>query len=157
MNLSELKPNPGATHKRKRIGRGIGSGHGKTSTRGHKGDRARGTVRPGFEGGQTPLHRRLPHFRGFTAFDKKYFAIVNLSSLERFEDGDVVTPELLLERRVISELLDGVKVLGNGELTKKLVVKAHHFSKSASAKIVELGGTAEVIEVVFEKKADKAS
>jgi large subunit ribosomal protein L15 len=146
MNLSDLQPNPGSTHRRKRIGRGIGSGKGKTATRGHKGDRARGTVRPGFEGGQTPLHRRLPHRRGFTAYDHTEYAIVNLSLLERFEDGDVVTPELLLEKKVISKLLDGVKILGSGELTKKLTVKAHQFSKSAADKIAALGGTVETVE-----------
>ncbi|HEY3329650.1 MAG TPA: 50S ribosomal protein L15 [Capsulimonadaceae bacterium] len=146
MNLSDLQPNPGSTHRRKRIGRGIGSGQGKTATRGHKGDRARGTVRPGFEGGQTPLHRRLPHRRGFTAFNHKEFAIVNLSLLEKFEDGDVVTPEILIEKRIISSLRDGVKILGNGELTKKLTVKANHFSASAEEKIIALGGTAETIE-----------
>ena len=145
MDLSDLQPNPGSTHRRKRIGRGIGSGQGKTATRGHKGDRARGTVRPGFEGGQTPLHRRLPHRRGFTAWDKKEFAIVNLGLLERFDAGTEVTPELLLEKKVISGLKDGVKILGNGELTKKLTVKAAHFSASAKEKIEALGGTTEVL------------
>jgi len=156
MNLSELAPADGSTHRRKRIGRGIGSGHGKTSTRGHKGDRARGGVRPGFEGGQTPLHRRLPHFRGFTALNKKEFAIVNLSDLERFDDGVVVTPELLLSSRVVGAIKDGVKILGKGELTKKLTVQAHHFSKSAQDKITELGGAATVLDPVS-KKAAKAA
>jgi large subunit ribosomal protein L15 len=145
MDLSDLQPNPGSTHRRKRIGRGIGSGQGKTATRGHKGDRARGGVRPGFEGGQTPLHRRLPHRRGFTAWDKKEFAIVNLGLLERFDVDTEVTPELLLEKKVISSLKDGVKILGNGELTKKLTVKAAHFSASAKEKIEALGGTTEVL------------
>ena len=145
MNLSDLQPNEGATHRRKRVGRGIGSGHGKTCGRGTKGNKARDTIRPGFEGGQTPLHRRLPHKRGFTPIDKKEFAIVNLSLLERFDDGAVVTPELLLEQRVIGSLKDGVKILGSGELTKKLTVKANHFSKSAQDKIVALGGTVETL------------
>jgi len=151
MDLSNLQPNPGSTHRRKRIGRGIGSGHGKTSGRGHKGDMARGSMRAGFEGGQTPLHRRLPHRRGFTAFDKKEFAIVNLSNLEKFEDGDEVTPETLIAKHIVGDLRDGVKILGNGELTKKLTVRAHHFSKSAQEKIVALGGAVEVIK--FTKNA----
>src|SRR5258708_3354752 len=145
MNLTDLKPNEGATHRRKRIGRGPGSGHGKTSGHGHKGDKARGTIRPGFEGGQTPTHRRLPHFRGFKALFKKEYAIVNLSALERFEDGTTVTPDVLIQTRVIGDIKDGVKILGDGELTKKLMVQAHHFSKSAREKIVALGGTAETI------------
>ena len=145
MNLSEIKPNEGSTHRRKRIGRGPGSGHGKTSGGGHKGDKQRGHTKPGFEGGQTPLHRRLPHKRGFTALFKKEFAIVNLSALERFEDGTEVTPDLLLSSRVIGDLKDGVKVLGDGELTKKLTVKAHHFSKSAQEKITALGGVTETV------------
>ncbi|MDR3709988.1 MAG: 50S ribosomal protein L15 [Capsulimonadaceae bacterium] len=146
MDLSDLQPNAGSTHRRKRIGRGIGSGHGKTSGRGHKGDMARGSMRAGFEGGQTPLHRRLPHRRGFTAFDHKVFAIVNLSALEKFDNGTEVTPEFLIEKRVISDIRDGLKILGNGELTKKLSVRAHHFSKSAQEKIEALGGTAQTIE-----------
>jgi large subunit ribosomal protein L15 len=129
MDLSNLQPNPGSTHRRKRIGRGIGSGHGKTSGRGHKGDKARG----------------LPHRRGFTAFDKKVYAIVNLSLLEKFEEGTEVTPELLIENRIIGDIHDGVKILGNGEFTKKLSVRAHHFSKSAQEKIVALGGSTETI------------
>ena len=145
MNLTDLKPNEGATHRRKRIGRGIGSGYGKTSGKGHKGDKARGNTKPGFEGGQTPLHRRLPHFRGFKALFKKEYAIVNLSALERFDNGTTVTPELLIEHRVIGDLKDGVKILGDGELSKKLNVRAHHFSKSAQEKIAALGGTTETI------------
>ncbi|MEO7719847.1 MAG: 50S ribosomal protein L15 [Capsulimonas sp.] len=145
MNLTDLKPNEGSTHRRKRLGRGPGSGHGKTSGGGHKGDKARGNTKPGFEGGQTPTHRRLPHRRGFTALFKKEFAIVNLSALERFDDGVTVTPELLLETRVINDVKDGVKILGNGDLTKKLTVQAHHFSKSASDKIASLGGSTETI------------
>lgn len=145
MNLTDLVPNEGATHRRKRIGRGIGSGYGKTAGKGHKGDKARGNTKPGFEGGQTPLHRRLPHFRGFKSLFKKEFAIVNLSALERFDNGTAVTPELLLQTRVINDIKDGVKILGNGDLTKKLSVTAHHFSKSASDKIAALGGTTETI------------
>ena len=145
MNLGELGPNPGATRPRKRVGRGIGSGTGKTCGRGHKGLKARDTQRPGFEGGQTPLHRRLPHFRGFRPIDKKEFAIVNLSALERFEDGVTVTPELLLAESVIGDIKDGVKILGFGELSKKLTVKAHHFSRSAEEKIVALGGSVEKV------------
>jgi large subunit ribosomal protein L15 len=145
MNLSDLQPNEGSTHRRKRVGRGIGSGHGKQSGRGAKGQRARNTVRPGFEGGQTPLHRRLPHLRGFTQPFKKEYAVVNLGALERFDAGTVVTPDLLKESRVIGDFKDGVKILGDGELTKKLTVRAHHFSKSAQEKIAALGGTAEVI------------
>jgi len=145
MNLTDLKPDEGSTHRRKRLGRGPGSGHGKTSGKGHKGDKARGNTRPGFEGGQTPTHRRLPHFRGFKPLFKKEFAIVNISALERFDDGDTVTPEVLLERHVIGGIKDGVKILGNGELTKKLTVHAHHFSKSAVEMISAVGGTAETI------------
>lgn len=145
MNLSDLKPNEGATHRRKKIGRGPGSGHGKTSGKGHKGDKARGSTKPGFEGGQTPTHRRLPHRRGFTPLFKKEYAIVNLGALERLDAGSVVTPEMLLEAGLISAVKDGVKVLGNGELSKKLTVHAHHFSKSAQDRIVELGGAVEVI------------
>jgi len=145
MNLTDLRPNEGATHRRKRIGRGPGSGYGKTSGKGHKGDKARGNTKPGFEGGQTPLHRRLPQKRGFTPLFKKHFAIVNLDDLERFDAGTVITPEFLLENRVIGGVKDGVKILGDGKLTKKLTVSAHHFSKSAQDKIAALGGTVQVI------------
>ncbi len=147
MKLHELQPNPGATHKTKRMGRGIGSGHGKTAGRGHKGQYARNTVRPGFEGGQTPMHRRLPRYRGFNnSMFAKEFAIVNLSQLAAFEAGTVVTPELLVERRVVRELRDGVKILGDGEIGHALTVRAHKFSKSALEKLAAAGGTAEVIE-----------
>lgn len=145
MNLSDLQPDAGSTHRRKRLGRGIGSGTGKTSGKGHKGDKARGHSKVGFEGGQTPTHRRLPHRRGFTPLFKKHFAIVNLDSLERFEDGTVVTPDLLIETRVIASIRDGVKILGDGELTKKLTVQAHKFSKNAVEKIGALGGSTETI------------
>jgi large subunit ribosomal protein L15 len=146
MRLDDLKPNPGSTRRRKRVGRGIGSGHGKTSGRGHKGQHARNTVRPGFEGGQTPLHRRLPRFRGFTNIFAKEYAVINLSQLAGFEAGTTVTPELLLEKRVIKDLKDGLKVLGDGKLGHPLNVRAHKFSKSAVEKITAGGGTAEVIE-----------
>ncbi|MBO8165288.1 MAG: 50S ribosomal protein L15 [Brevibacillus sp.] len=146
MKLHELKPAEGSRHTRKRVGRGIGSGTGKTAGRGHKGQKARsgGGVRPGFEGGQNPLYRRLPK-RGFTNINRKEYAIVSLDALNRFEEGTVVTPELLKETGVISALRDGVKVLANGELNVKLTVKAHKFSASAAEKIAQVGGTAEVI------------
>jgi large subunit ribosomal protein L15 len=145
MRLGELQPNPGAKHKAKRVGRGIGSGHGKTATRGAKGQYARNTVRRGFEGGQTPLHRRLPRRRGFNNIFAKEFAIINLTQLSGFAAGTEVTPELLLERGVIRDLKDGLKVLGDGELTSALTVRAHKFSKSAQEKIAASGGAAEVI------------
>lgn len=146
MKLHELQPAPGSRKERNRVGRGIGSGNGKTSGKGHKGQNARsgGGVRIGFEGGQTPLFRRLPK-RGFTNIHRKEYAIVNLEALNRFEDGTEVTPELLLETSVVSKLKAGIKVLGNGELTKKLTVKAHKFSASAKEAIEAAGGTTEVI------------
>ncbi|WP_126424810.1 50S ribosomal protein L15 [Brevibacillus marinus] len=146
MKLHELKPAEGSRHTRKRVGRGIGSGTGKTAGRGHKGQKARsgGGVRPGFEGGQNPLSRRLPK-RGFNNINRKEYAIVSLDALNRFAEGTVVTPELLKETGVISALRDGVKVLANGELNVKLTVKAHKFSASAAEKIAQVGGTAEVI------------
>lgn len=147
MQLHELVPSQGARREKKRVGRGTSSGTGKTSTRGHKGQWARsgGGVRPGFEGGQTPLFRRLPK-RGFSnARFKKEYAIVNLGDLNTFDAGTVVTPDLLVERRLVRSLLDGVKVLGEGELTVKLTVQAHAFSASAKEKIEVAGGTAEVI------------
>jgi large subunit ribosomal protein L15 len=146
MKLGELKPAPGAVHATKRLGRGIGSGQGKTAGRGHKGQHARNTVRPGFEGGQTPLHRRLPQLRGFKNRFKKEFAIVNLGQLARFEAGTVVTPELLQESRVIDDIKDGVKILGDGDLAHAITVRAHRFSKSAEEKLKASGGAAEVIE-----------
>ena len=146
MQLDELKSGT-AKVKRRRVGRGMGSGLGKTSGKGHKGQKARsgGGVRRGFEGGQTPLYRRLPK-RGFnnTRFETKY-AVINLSDLNRFEDGDVITPELLKEKGIIKRQLSGVKVLGNGELEKKLTVKAQRFSSKAVTKIEQKGGKAEVI------------
>jgi large subunit ribosomal protein L15 len=145
MNLHELHPAPGSVKSKKRVGRGIGSGHGKTSCRGHKGQHARNTVRPGFEGGQTPLHRRLPLKRGFRNPFKKEYAIVNLSRLAVFDAGTVVTPELLQERRIVDDIKDGIKILGDGELAKPITVRAHRFSKSAEEKLKACGGTAEVI------------
>ncbi|ERM91006.1 MAG: 50S ribosomal protein L15 [Caldanaerobacter subterraneus] len=147
MRLHDLKPAEGSTKKKKRVGRGIGSGHGKTSGRGHKGQNARsgGGVRPGFEGGQMPLTRRIPK-RGFTNIFKKEYAIVNVGTLEeRFEDGAEITPEVLIEKGIIKDVKDGVKILGDGELTKKFTVKAHKFSQSAVEKIQAVGGKAEVI------------
>lgn len=147
MKLHNIHPADGATTVSKRVGRGIGSGNGKTSGKGHKGQNARsgGGVRPGFEGGQLPLFRRLPK-RGFTnAKFKTLYATINLSDLEKFENGAVVTPELLHEMGLIKNQLDGIKVLGNGNLTKKIVVKANKFSNTAVTKIEELGGKAEVI------------
>ena len=147
MKLHELHPAEGSVKNRKRIGRGPGSGTGKTAGKGHKGQNARsgGGVRPGFEGGQIPLFRRLPK-RGFSnAMFKKEYAVINLSDLNRFNDGDVVTPELLKEMGIIKKQLCGVKVLGNGTLEKKITVKAHKFSESAKEKIETSGGKVEVI------------
>ena len=145
MNLSGLKPPAGQVKSRKRIGRGMGSGHGKTATRGSKGQRA-GTgfgQKRGFEGGQMPLHRRLPK-RGFTNIFKKQFAIVNLGRLEKLE-GDSFNADRLMELGVVKKLGEGLKILGAGQLTRKITVEAHHFSKSALEKIQQAGGTAQVI------------
>lgn len=147
MKLHELRPNEGAFQTKKRVGRGVGSGLGKTSGKGHKGQNARsgGGVRPGFEGGQLPLFRRLPK-RGFSnAMFKTEYATINVSDLEKFDNGAVVTPEILKEMGILKKQLAGVKVLGNGNLTKKLTVKAHKFSSSAIEKIEAIGGKAEVI------------
>ena len=147
MKLHTVYPAEGATKVAKRKGQGVGTGNGKTAGRGHKGQNARsgGGVRPGFEGGQLPLFRRLPK-RGFTnAQFKTTYAVINLSDLNNFEDGAVVTPELLKEMGIVKKQLDGIKVLGNGNLEKKLIVKAHKFSEVAQDKIEKLGGKAEVI------------
>lgn len=146
MKLHELSPVAGATHSKKRVGRGTSSGNGKTAGRGQKGQNSRtgGGVRLGFEGGQTPLFKRLPK-RGFTNFFRKEFAIVNVSDLNSYPDGTVVTPELLLQDRKVGALLNGVKVLGNGELKSNLTVKAHKFSASAKKAIEVAGGKTEVI------------
>ena len=144
--LNELKPVPGARHSRKRIGRGTGSGHGKTAGKGNKGQNARsgGGVRPGFEGGQIPLFQRLPK-RGFKNINRKEYAIVNLCDLNIFDNGTVVTPDLLIDAKIIKDIKSGVKILGCGTLEKKLTIKAHKFSASASEEIKKAGGTAEVI------------
>jgi len=156
MNLSDLRPAAGSVKRRKRVGRGIGSGHGVSSTRGDKGDKARGQAKLGFEGGQTPLHRRLPKQRGLgvgltargfnTGRYKTHYTIVNVSELEVFDAGTVVTPELLKERGIVQELkAGGLKILANGELSKALTVRANKFSGSAEDKITEVGGTFVVI------------
>ena len=146
MKLHELKPADGARKDKVRVGRGTGSGCGKTSGRGHKGQKSRsgGGVRPGFEGGQMPIYRRLPK-RGFKNIWRKNFAEVNVSSLNIFDDGATVDAVTLIEMGVIKNVLDGVKILGDGELTKKLTVRAQGFTKSAVAKIEAAGGTTEVI------------
>lgn len=146
MKLHNLQYNEGARQDRKRLGRGQGSGQGKTAGKGHKGQNARsgGGVAIGFEGGQTPLYKRIPK-RGFNNINRVEHAIVNLSSLNVFEEGTVVTIEMLLEKRIINKTLDGVKILGQGELEKKLTVQANTFSKSAIESIEKLGGKAEVI------------
>lgn len=146
MQLHDLKPACGATKKRKRVGRGPGSGHGKTSCRGHKGQKARsgGTTRRGFEGGQMPLQRRLPK-RGFTNIFRKEYALVNLYQLEKFKEGAVITPELLVSEGVIKKTDELVKILGDGKLSKGLTVQAHKFSVSAKDKIIACGGTVETL------------
>ena len=146
MKIHELGPAYGATTSSKRVGRGIGSGLGKTAGKGHKGQKARtgGSIRRGFEGGQTPLYRRIPK-RGFKNHFAVEYAIVNLSDLEQFEDGSVVNAESLIAKGIIKKELDGVKVLGNGTLTKKLTVIASKFSKTAEEKIQAVGGKTEVM------------
>ena len=146
MKLFELSPAEGSTKEPKRKGRGHATGNGKTAGRGHKGQKARsgGGVRPGFEGGQMPLYRRLPK-RGFTNIFAKNYTEINVSELERFENGTEVTAELLKEAGIISKVNDGIVVLGRGELTKSLTVKAARFSKTAEEKITAKGGKAEVI------------
>lgn len=147
MKLHTISPALGSTHSKKRLGRGTSSGHGKTSGKGHKGQNARsgGGVRIGFEGGQTPLFRRIAK-RGFSnAMFKKEYAVINLSDLNKFEDGAVITPELLKEMGILKNQLDGVKVLGNGKLEKKLTVRANKFSNVAKEQIEAKGGKAEVI------------
>lgn len=147
MKLHELKPSEGSRKERNRVGRGTGSGNGKTSGRGHKGQKARsgGGVRLGFEGGQLPLFRRIPK-RGFTNINRKEFAIVNLDVLNRFEDGTEVTPELLVETGIIRNEKSGIKILSNGNIEKKLTVKANKFSAAAKEAIEAAGGKTEVIE-----------
>ena len=147
MEMSNLQPAAGSVKSDNfRRGRGHGSGNGKTAGKGHKGQKARsGAPRPGFEGGQMPLYRRIPK-RGFTNRNSLEIIAINVSALNKFEDGTEVTPEVLLQEGVISKIADGVKILGNGELTKKLNVKVNAFSASAKEKIEKAGGTAEVIE-----------
>ncbi|EAD8854903.1 50S ribosomal protein L15 [Listeria monocytogenes] len=146
MKLHELKPSEGSRKERNRVGRGTGSGNGKTSGRGHKGQKARsgGGVRLGFEGGQLPLFRRIPK-RGFTNINRKEFAVVNLDVLNRFEDGTEVTPELLVETGIIRNEKSGIKILSNGNIEKKLTVKANKFSAAAKEAIEAAGGKTEVI------------
>ena len=146
MKLEELKPSKGAKKKAKRVGRGVGSGHGKTSTKGHKGQKARsgGVKGPGFEGGQMPLQRRIPK-RGFTNIFRKEYAVVNLGELSRAGGADPITPEVLMQKGLIKNIKDGVKVLGMGDFKEKITVRAHKFSKSAVDKIQAAGGKAEVI------------
>ena len=145
MKLHELKPAEGSSRERRRVGRGLGSGMGKTSTRGMKGQKSRsgGGVRPGFEGGQMPLYRRLPK-SGFKNVLAKRYAEVNVSKLNVFDDGMTVAPENLIEAGILKNVLDGVRILGNGELTKKLTVVAQGFTKTAQEKIEAAGGKAEV-------------
>ena len=146
MKLHEMKYNDGARSDIKRLGRGQGSGQGKTAGKGHKGQNARsgGGVAIGFEGGQTPLFKRIPK-RGFTNFTRVEYAVVNLDTLNRFEDGAVVTPEVLKETGLVKKQLNGIKVLGNGKLEKKLTVKCNKISASAKKAIEEVGGTVEVL------------
>lgn len=144
MKLNELKPAAGSRFKRLRKGRGLSSGHGFTSGRGTKGQKAHGKTRLGFEGGQMPLYRQMPK-RGFSNINRKEYAIVNLTTLNRFDDGAEVTPAVLLENGVIKNVKSGVKILGNGELTKKLTVKANKFSASAVKAIEAAGGKTEVM------------
>ncbi len=146
MKLHELKYTEGARHKSWRVGRGPGTGNGKTAGKGQKGQNSRsgGGVRPGFEGGQTPLYNRIPKF-GFNNINRKEYAIVNLSQLEKFDNGAEVTVETLIEKGIIKNELNGVKILGRGELTKTLTVKAKKFSASAQAAIEKVGGKAEIV------------
>jgi large subunit ribosomal protein L15 len=146
VKLEELKSPPGANKRTKRVGRGIGSGHGKTSTRGHKGQKARsgGGIRLGFEGGQMPLQRRIPK-RGFTNIFRKEYAIVNVQDLNCFDDGSIVTIELLQQAGLINKVNTGVKILGDGELEKRLTVQVHKCSRQAEEKLAARGGKFEVI------------
>jgi large subunit ribosomal protein L15 len=148
VGLHNLKPAKGSTRNRKRVGRGPGSGLGKTAGRGEKGQKSRSGFarKPGFEGGQMPLHRRVPK-RGFSNYPfRKEFATVNLGRLDAFEVGTIVTPELLVKQGIVKQLRDGLKVLADGELTKALTVHAHRFSAKAKERITGLGGKAEVLE-----------
>jgi len=145
MKLSDLAPAPGSRKRKKRVGRGPGSGHGKTSCRGHKGQKARtgGGTKPGFEGGQMPLQRRLPK-RGFTNIFQKQYAIVNLSALDKLSET-AITPEVLIKEGIVKKVQDGIKILGSGEITRPVTVTAHAFSVSAKEKIINAKGKVEVI------------
>jgi large subunit ribosomal protein L15 len=144
MELNTIKPAVGAAKNRKRIGRGVGSGHGKTATKGHKGQKARsgGSIKPGFEGGQMPMQRRLPK-RGFTPLDKVQYSIVNLGQLEVFDTGAVVDAAALIQKGLVSKVQDGIKVLAKGTLSKSLTIKASKFSSAAKEQIIAAGGVAE--------------
>ncbi|MGC2063230.1 MAG: 50S ribosomal protein L15 [Thermodesulfovibrionales bacterium] len=146
MNIQDIKPAEGSTKKRKRVGRGVGSGHGKTSCKGHKGQKARsgGSVGLGFEGGQMPLQRRVPK-RGFTNIFGKTYATINLDSLNSLQGIDLITPAVLKEKRIIKDMKDGLKVLGNGKIERPITVQATAFSASAMEKITAAGGKAEVL------------
>ena len=146
IHIGTLRPPKGATRRPKRIGQGMGSGHGKTATRGSKGQRSRtgARVRPGFEGGQMPLQRRLPK-RGFTNIFRKHYAVVNLKDLAKLEPQEKITPDVLIQQGLVKRLGDGLKILGEGEVKSPLLVSAHAFSKSAREKIEKAGGKAEVI------------
>jgi len=154
LTLTNLRSAQGARKKRKRVGRGIGSGHGKTSTRGQKGQHARNSVRPGFEGGQTPLYRRLPKLRGKSkgampiGLTRKVYGIVNLAQLDKLEVNTVVTAELLRERGIVKGRHDGLRVLGHGDLTKALTIQAQHVSDSAREKIAAAGGTVQLLSEI---------
>ena len=146
MKIEELGPRPGAVKDKKRVGRGAGSGHGKTACRGEKGQKSRagGAKRPGFEGGQMPLYRRIPK-RGFTNIFRKEFALVNLRELGKIEGVDTIGPEVLFDEGLVKKLGDGIKVLGHGDITRAVTVQAHKFSKTAVQKIEAAGGKVEVI------------
>src|SRR6266542_1332067 len=146
MELNNLRPSIGSTKNRKRIGRGTGSGHGKTATKGHKGQKARsgGSIKAGFEGGQMPMQRRLPK-RGFTPLTRKIYSIINISQLECFESGASISLDDFVNHGLIKDVRDGVKILSNGELTKSLTVKAHKFSSAAKDRIIAAGGSVEVL------------
>lgn len=146
MQLNTIKPAAGAHRDRKRIGRGPGSGHGKTATKGHKGQKARsgGSIKPGFEGGQMPMQRRLPK-RGFLPLTRKEFVVINISQLEDFEAGSIIDPAAIVSRGLVSNIRDGIKILAKGALTKSLTVKAHKFSAAAREQIIAAGGSVEEI------------
>lgn len=146
MQLNTIKPAAGATKDRKRIGRGPGSGHGKTATKGHKGQKARsgGSIKPGFEGGQMPMQRRLPK-RGFLPLTRKEYVVINISQLEIFDAGSVVDPAAIISRGLVSNIRDGIKILAKGSITKSLTIKAHKFSTAAKEQILAAGGSVEEI------------